>query len=98
MSVKGLRVAIHNEKVLIRIKNIIGFYVRPDHTALKHKAVVQYIRVIHDVQQRAQSQRAFFVSPVLSVELGLMYVKCKGICKSRGFFGHGAGCCDKALD
>ena len=52
MAVKGLGVALRNERALHLIGNSLGMVVRHDQLALKQREVGQCIRVVHDTRRR----------------------------------------------
>ena len=92
-----LRVGMRNPKVLARIGNLLGSFLKPDKAALQAKLPVQRIRIVHDVLRRVLERREFWFTPEISVSLNFQYEKCHGICKGCGFFSHGGGVYDKSL-
>ncbi|XP_040367300.1 uncharacterized protein LOC121050625 [Rosa chinensis] len=97
VDVKGLRIAMRNEKALTLIGPALGDFVRVDQGAMLRKDPVQRIRVIQDVRRRIWPRRMFEFSPVVSVTVELQYEKCHGLCAACGFFGHEGGSCDRRL-
>lgn len=97
VAVKGLGVALRNEKALTLISGTLGRVLRFDQVALRQREAIQRIRVLHDMRRRIRLHRTFQFSPVVSVDVELKYEKCHGLCSACGFFLHAAEGCDKAL-
>ncbi|XP_024179303.1 uncharacterized protein LOC112185293 [Rosa chinensis] len=97
VAMKGLRIAMRNEKALTIIGRALGDFVQVDQGAVLRKDLVQRIRVIQDVRRRIWPRRMFEFSPIVSVTVELQYEKCHGLCAACGFFGHRGGSCDRRL-
>ncbi|XP_062028781.1 uncharacterized protein LOC133744743 [Rosa rugosa] len=89
VAVKGLRIAMRNEKALTLIGRVLGDFVRVDQGAVQRKDHVQRIRVIHDVRRRIWARRRFVFSSVVSVMVELQYEKFHGLCAACGFLAMG---------
>ncbi|PRQ48315.1 hypothetical protein RchiOBHm_Chr2g0109311 [Rosa chinensis] len=98
VAVKGLHIAMRNEKALSLIGRALGTFVRVDQGAVQRKDTIQRIHVIHDVRRRIWARRQFDFSPTVSVLVELQYEKCHGLCMACGFFKHGSGVCDRRLE
>lgn len=86
-----------NANVLNWIGDILGSYIRLDKAAVRQKAHVPWIRLVHDVKRWALRRRTFLFSLDLTVDLELEFEKCLRLCKACRFFDHGGDRCDKAL-
>ncbi|XP_024155749.1 uncharacterized protein LOC112163699 [Rosa chinensis] len=97
VAVKGLRIAMCNERAFNPTRECFGVFVRFDVAALQQKDPIQRIRLIHDIRRRIWARHTYCFSSKVSVLLEFKYEKCHGICTACGSFGHGGGSCDKGL-
>lgn len=86
VAMTGLRVVMRNPKVLTRIRNLLGSFVRPDKAALHFKHSVQRIQIVHYIRRRVLDRREFWFTPEISVVLQFKYEKCHGLCKGCNLF------------